>query len=55
MIFKLVLLSIVCLILLYGAFSYVDRIITDRHNEMMHACNCGMTDEEFEEVMKEDE
>jgi hypothetical protein len=53
MILRIILIIIVALILSYGAWAYVDKILEDKHKEMMcnyeHSCNGGMTDEEMRE------
>jgi hypothetical protein len=43
---------IAVIILLYGAYCYIDKIVTDRHDEMMrgYACHMGLTDEEIKEI-----
>ena len=47
---------IIAFILLYGFFYYVDKIIEDKHKEMLrkyeHSCNGGLTDDEIKEMEK---
>jgi capsular polysaccharide biosynthesis protein len=59
MILRIILIIIVALILSYGAWAYIDKIVTAQHDEMMktyvHRCNGGLTDEEVKEIQREDE
>ena len=59
MILRIILIIIVALILSYGAWAYIDKILEDKHDEMMrnyeHRCNCGVFDgEEVKEIQRED-
>ena len=59
MILRIILIIIVALILSYGAWAYIDKIVTAQHDEMMktyvHRSNGGLTDEEVKDIQREDE
>ena len=56
---RVILIIIAVIILVCGAYYYIDKIVTAKHDEMMntyvHRCNGGLTDEEVKEIQKEDE
>ena len=56
---RIIVIIIASLILSFGAWAYIDKILKAKHDEMMknyvHSCNMGRTDAEIKEIQREDE